>query len=202
MQKKLQRILPVFLSGGWIIFQLYTTADSWLAIFMLFWFYVIVFFCVASIITYVKDFRMYYATKSWRSFLPTITSFLFIALFIITNYFLAARDFSPIIIKATRQENFGDFTIAFREDGTYKLSIGGLGESNYRGTYRLDNNVIVLDKSVDSNIISRILVIRNMITLDYTKSINDVGIYQVNDKYQIIDKDHPLTINEDHRDKM
>lgn len=196
------RTLPVLLLGAWIVFQHIVSANSSFPLFDLFFVLVSIFFIVASLITYVKDIRKYLATKSLLSFLPTITSILFIIAFITINYVFAVRDFSPVIIKATYQANHGTLTISFREDGTYKFTNSFLGDQDYRGTYQLNDSLITLDKKIDSNILSRTLIIKDMIYVDSSKSFKDIGIYEINDKQQVIDKKFVFTISEDHRNKM
>ncbi len=194
--KMFSRTLPVLLSGSWIMFQFIVTIDSVFALFELFLGLVIIFFIIASLITYVQDIRKYLATKSLLSFLPTITSVIFTIAFITANYVFAARDFSPVIIKASNDEHKGTSTISFREDGTYKFTISFLGDQDFRGTYQLNDSLITLDKNVDSNILSRRLIIKDMILVDSSRSYKDIGIYQINDKQQIINKDFAFRIEE------
>lgn len=198
----LSRTLPVLLSGAWIVFQVIVSTDSSFGLFQLFLGLIIIFFIIASLITYVQDIRKYFATKSLLSFLPTITSVFFIIAFMAISYILADRDSSPVIIKASNNEHKGTSTISFREDGTYKFTISFLGDQDVRGTYQLNDSLITLDGNIDSNILGRNLIIKDMITVDSSRSFKDVGIYTINDKHQIIDKDFAFKVEEYDRNKI
>lgn len=194
MIQKFTRTLPVLLLGALILFILVITANESFFLITFLLLFLSGFFVLASVKTYIKDIKSYRTTKSLWVFLPTLTSALFIITFITINYILVGRDISPVIVKAFYQGNYGNSTLELRQDGTYKFRKSFLNDQDYRGTYQLKDSLLTLDSGIDTNILSRKLIIKEMVTLDSSRSIGELAIYRINDKGQIIDKRQGLKV--------
>src|SRR5215210_4004219 len=121
------RLLPVTVSG--LLFNIVIIGRFNVGIYVLVnlvtSFFVLC-FVAAFLATLFKDRKLYKQTRSKLSFLPTVIGIIFIVSFFITYIVVAARDKSPVLIKAIYVEDFYGSGFEFREDGSYKFTdIGG-----------------------------------------------------------------------------
>jgi hypothetical protein len=155
-------------------------------------------FLIAFLTTIIKDRNLYKQSRLKISFIPTFVGILFIVSFFITNLVVAARDKSPVLIKAIFVEDFYGSGFEFREDGTYKFTeISGLMDVTYtRGKYILKDSLITLDrKNLHDIVQSDLLVIRN----EKNDSASTPTIYQINKQHGIIKESTEYEITIDKR---
>lgn len=154
-----------------------------------------------------KDAKAYNAKRTVSSFLATSTGLFFIGLILWGNYFLNQRDKSPVVIQAGYDGGYNGCWFEFRADGTYKFAnSGGLGVDYFRGTYRISDSIITIDKNnIDNVIESNRLVIRPVIqtyqqdAIDADDTSIVYALYQVDGSGKIVDPDFVFMINEDNR---
>lgn len=146
----------------------------------------------------INDIKKYRITKSKISYTPSILGLLVILSLVVTNSVLKSRDNSPILIQAGFDGGYNGSWFEFRVDGTYKfVNSGGIGASYFRGTYKINDSIILLDKTnIDNVIQTSRLLLRNERNQNSTTSLM---LYQINEKQEIIDKEGAFTVNEDNR---
>jgi hypothetical protein len=134
-----------------------------------------------------KDRKQYFRTRNLSAFVPTSLGF-FIGIALLTGlYFLHHRDQSPSKLYCmSKMSDFNGVSIDFREDGTYKLTSWSLGADYYRGTYTIDDKIIILDKSPNKEIIrsNRLMIVADG-KVDSLGNIEQ-SIYQIKGESQII----------------
>lgn len=157
-----------------------------------------IFFLLVLMWINIKDRKEYQKTKSKFSFIPTVLGFIVILTMVTTDYILKSRDSSPVLIQAGNDGGYNAAWFDFREDGTYKFAnSGGIGASYFRGKYILKDSIIILDKSnIDNVVQTKSLVLRKVVNQDSTTKFL---LYQINDKYEIVDKEFAFTVHEDNR---
>ena len=108
-----------------------------------------------------KDQKKYGETKNRLDLLPTIIGILTILILIGDAYRLKLKDSSPAKIECTGVNGIADYTIYFRNDGTYKLTVHDIEQvDHYRGKYTIKDSTITLDHApVGTAIMSNKLVI-------------------------------------------
>ena len=194
------RLLPITILGLYNIYKLVKDADTvdiFGGIFSLGLNFVFVCVFIYNIFIDGKVFR---ATKSKASFLPTIIGTLIVVVYGVTQVTLDNRDNAKLILQANNDGGFNGCGFEFRADGTYKFFNGsGLGVDYSRGNYTIKDSIIILDKSnIDNVIKSKTLIIRPFHGNDSTR--NQI-IYQINDKHEVVDKNFGFIVNEDNRKK-
>lgn len=191
-------MLPAVIIGLYLNYKLVKTADDEI-------FYdgiiiggLLIIFLVGLMWTNVQDRKEYRRSTSKFSFLPTTTGILFIISFICTDYILKARDNSPLFIQAGSEGSRGAW-YEFREDGTYKFAnSGGLGATYYRGTYTLNDSIIVIDKSNDNVVPTHKFVIRKFNSFGTERTEK---FYELNERNETINVKGTFTVNLDNRKK-
>ncbi|MBI3235346.1 MAG: hypothetical protein HYZ42_15140 [Bacteroidetes bacterium] len=197
---KIWRLTPTLTLGLFLNYKLIKDADDEFIFDGIVLGSLLIVFLFALLWTNIKDSKEYKQTKSKLSFIPTLSGLLVIVSLIVSNYLLKSRDNSPVLIQAGYDGGFNGAWFDFREDGTYKFAnSGGIGATYFRGTYTLKDSMIILDKSnIDIVIKTHNLVIRKIINQDST---TELLLYQINDRYEIVDKQFVFTVNEDNRNK-
>jgi hypothetical protein len=193
--KTVLRLLPITVIGILLNKAIISRFDGQEAMLFIVISVIIVFYLFGFLWTLYKDRKVYLQTKSKLSFIPTIVGLIFIISFLVTNFVLAARDKSPVLIFAGYQEDFYGAWFEFREDGTYKYAnIRGLvGVTYTRGKYTLKDSLITLDKNkIEDFIKSRFLTIRKE-GYDTTQLV----MYQINQQRNVIDKSAKFKVSID-----
>ncbi len=195
--KHLIRIISLIIVGLYISIRLISTADESF-IFDFFPYLIAGFiFLVIFIYNLYKDLCEFFDSNRIKSFLSTFIGLFFIVLIFGINYKLDLRDSSPIIIKAFYDGGYNGVGLELREDNTYKITNGsGLGGEDFRGTFKINDSLVILDKSSIDNVIkSEYLIIPNP-----TKDSSDSYIYQYDTNTKsIITEELSFRITEDNR---
>ncbi|MDD2476360.1 MAG: hypothetical protein PHI32_10650 [Dysgonamonadaceae bacterium] len=143
----------------------------------------------------IKDLRDYKTTNKKNSFIPTAVGLIFVISLFLTIHFLNLRDKSPTkLFIVCKIIDFNGVSIDFRENGTYKLTSWALFYAEYyRGTYMIEDSIIILDKSkIENTIKSNRLVIRPEMKIydnDSTPSKDTIyvkSVYQIDENGNII----------------
>jgi hypothetical protein len=145
-----------------------------------------------------RDSKKFISSKKITGYFPTLLCTAFVSAHLILFYFLGQRDNSPIVLSGKITANFYDnrplgfgYYIDLRADKTYKLEITQLfSEDYYRGSYKMINGIIELDKSVrDSILISSRFVIKT----NFNNS-GEARMYQLDDQGNILEYKDAFTL--------
>jgi hypothetical protein len=197
---KIWRLIPILILGLFLNYKLIKTADDEFFLDGIVLGGLLIGLLLFLFLTIFKDTKEYRSTNSKLSFLPTAIGLFTILTLVLTDYLLKSRDNSPVLIQAGYDGGYNGAWFDFREDGTYKfVNSGGIGATYFRGTYSLNDSIIILDKSnIDNVIQTQKLVIRKVYSQD---SKEKPMLYQINDRHEIVDKEFAFTVNEDNRDR-
>jgi hypothetical protein len=159
-------------------------------------------FIILFIWSLYKDTKKFLSTRKYRSYVQTFICTLLTLVYILTSYLIWQQDKSPRILSAEITASFYDsrrklgfgYYIDFRADKTYKLKITSLFSENYhRGSYKMTNSIIELDRSIiDTIIVSNRLIIK--------KNVNNsrvTEIYQVDNKGNQIENSEIFSVLEE-----
>lgn len=126
------------------------------------------------LISDIARFNRWQQPAAFRSTLISLTVAILLALPVV---YINAKKYSPVVLYCkTMPAGTCDIAIRFMENGTYEIITQGLGAVFYRGNYRKDTDLIVLEKNpIDTLIVSPYLV-----------NDKNVVIYQANARKQRI----------------
>ena len=118
---------------------------------------------VVFIFILYKDRKKYSISKNRLDLLPTMTGILTILILFIDSYRLKLKDSLPVKIECSGINGVADYTIYFRNDGTYKLTVHDIEQvDHYRGKYTIKDSTITLDRAPVGNVIvsNKLLITR------------------------------------------
>jgi hypothetical protein len=195
LNHKIWRLIPIIVLGLYFNFKLIRDADNTFPFDDIIQIIILCIFSFSMILVIYKDRNEYMNNHLNSSFLPTLAGLLFILSFFVTDYFLKARDNSPVILNAIYNGDYNGCSFEFRKNGSYKFGECSIGCTYYRGSYAINDSIITIDKSkIETSIVSNMLLIRQIRMDDSTMGKK---IYQVDAGHQIIDRATVFTVFED-----
>lgn len=148
------------------------------------------------IIVFVKDLIEFKNGKSIFSLLPTFLIAFFLIGLSLASWEIKERDRSPVKFSCvTKVVDFNGISIDFREDGTYKICSWSLGADYYRGTYVLNDSIIILHNLPEKAPLqsNRLLIRSEMLLSNDTTTIESV--YQIDKTGNVIENSTAFDVN-------
>ena len=142
----------------------------------------VTFFCILF-----YDRKEYISSKKWQAFIPTTLCILSAINLFATLFHLQQLDKSPSTLYCvSKVVDFNGVSIDFREDGTYKLTSWSIGADFYRGSYKITDSIITLDKSSIERVIKSDRLVIRMNEEKDSKGNQEKSIYQIDKNGNVI----------------
>jgi hypothetical protein len=174
IKNRIARLIPILILGPWYLYkQYYSLYES--LIFEEIGFFIVgllgVLFFIYAILKDIGKYRLY---KSVFCFIPSGVGVLFLTSILSLQLYQHSIRNSETLVRSFYDGGFNGVSMELKIDGTYIMANGsGLGQWFFYGTYKIENDLYVLDKNdIDNCIKSRYLNIQDIRDVDQLSNTN------------------------------
>ncbi|MCG3165304.1 MAG: hypothetical protein POELPBGB_01066 [Bacteroidia bacterium] len=198
---KIWRLILLTVFGTWFTYKLYKSSQGDFILNGPIFFFIAVIGLSVFVWTIRKDTKEYRLTKTFTSYLPTLTGLFFILTILGLHLYQNNKTNSPTLISGINAGSFNGFSVDFKTDGNYVMANGsGLGQNYTYGTYSINDSIITLNKSnVDKVIATDKLIIRSIADILQQDTTYADYIIQVDQNGKELNKDFRFKVTEDNR---
>lgn len=171
--EKYWRLIPIVLIGTVLIYRLYNSIFEVLLYDNLINFSTALVGVIITLWTITKDFKEFKKLRAITCFMPSMTGVFIIITLASINHYKSIKQNSSTFLIAEHEGPYNGITIDLKRNGNYMISYGSFGgQSNYYGTYAIEDSIITLDKFISEEAIKikyfRIKKLKSELDMDTT----------------------------------